>query len=251
LLPGTALLELALRAAEQVDAATVEELILQAPLILPETGAVAIQVSVSGPGEEGRREVAIHSRPEGEDEEWAQNAAGALSEQPAATPEALDDWPPEGAEPLEVEHLYDLLAEAGLEYGPAFQGLSAAWRDGERIYAEVSLPEEQSQEAERFAIHPALLDSALHGVRLVAIEGQGQGAVLPASWSPVSLAAVGARDLRVRIAPLDPEGVSLLIADSAGAPVASVAELISRPLDPTQLQGAGQRQDGLLGIEWN
>src|SRR4029077_3004819 len=64
LLPGTAFVELALRAGEQVDAATVEELLLQAPLVTPETGAVAIQVSVWGPGEEGRREIAIHSRPE-------------------------------------------------------------------------------------------------------------------------------------------------------------------------------------------
>ena len=64
LLPGTAFLELALRAAEQAGAETVEELTLQAPLVLPEAGAVAIQVSVSGPGEEGRREVSIHSRPE-------------------------------------------------------------------------------------------------------------------------------------------------------------------------------------------
>src|SRR5260221_4548485 len=40
LLPGTAFLELALRATEQVGAQSVEELTLQAPLILPEPGAV-------------------------------------------------------------------------------------------------------------------------------------------------------------------------------------------------------------------
>ena len=67
LLPGTAFLELALRAGEEAGAETVEELTLQAPLVLPEPGAVAIQVSVSGPDEEGRREISIHSRPEGEE----------------------------------------------------------------------------------------------------------------------------------------------------------------------------------------
>ena len=41
LLPGTAFLELALRAGEEVGAETVEELTLQAPLVLPEQGAVA------------------------------------------------------------------------------------------------------------------------------------------------------------------------------------------------------------------
>ena len=195
LLPGTAFLELALRAAEQVGAETVEELTLQAPLILPETGAVAIQVSVSGL-EDGRREISIHSRPEGEEEEWTQNATGALSDTPIPTPEPMDTWPPEGAEPIELDYLYDVLAEHGLEYGPAFQGLSAAWREGEQIFVEASVPEESAEEARRFAIHPALLDAALHSTRLAAIEEQGQGPSLPSTWSGVSLAALGATELR-------------------------------------------------------
>ena len=49
LLPATAFLELALRAAEQVGAKTVEELTQESPLIVPETGAVAIQVAVAAP----------------------------------------------------------------------------------------------------------------------------------------------------------------------------------------------------------
>src|SRR5260221_3300661 len=109
--------------------------------------------------------------------------------------------PPEGAEPVEVEYLYDVLAEAGLEYGPAFQGLTAAWREGEQVYAEVSLPEEQAQEAERFGIHPALLDSALHGIALTATEGSGEPR-LAFSWGGVALRAGGARELRVCIAPV-------------------------------------------------
>ncbi|MGC1853416.1 MAG: SDR family NAD(P)-dependent oxidoreductase, partial [Solirubrobacterales bacterium] len=253
LLPGTAFLELALRAAEQLGAETVEELTLQSPLVLPEAGAVAIQVTVSGHGEDGRREIAIHSRPEGgEDEEpaeWTRHAEGALSAEAVKAPEPLDTWPPEGAEPLEVEYLYDLLAEHGLIYGPAFQGLKAAWREGEEIFAEVSLPEEQAQGAERFGIHPALLDSALHGIALSALEGAGEMR-LPFSWSGVSLVAHGARELRVRIAPRG-ESVSLQLADGAGVPVAVVGALAMRPLDPAQLRAPAQRRQGLLGIEWS
>ncbi len=250
ILPGTAFLELALRAAEEAGAETIEELALRAQLVLPERGAVAIQVSVSGPGDDGRREIAIHSRLEGEDGEWAQNAGGTISERPAAVVEPLDAWPPEGAEPLEVEYLYDRLAEHELEYGPAFQGLGAAWKDGERIYAEVSLPEAQAYEAERFGIHPALLDSALHAARLSAIEEGAQSLGLPLSWKGVALAAAGARELRVRIEPSEGEGVSLAIADPAGAPLASVSGLVSLPIDPAQLQGAGRRRTGLLELVW-
>jgi acyl transferase domain-containing protein/NAD(P)-dependent dehydrogenase (short-subunit alcohol dehydrogenase family)/acyl carrier protein len=248
LLPGTAFLELALRAAEQVGAETVEELILQAPLVLSGDGAVSIQVSVSGPDDDGRRELAIHSRREGEEGEWAQNAAGALSEHPPAAAEPFGAWPPEGAEPIEVGRLYDALAESGLEYGPTFQGLSAAWRDGESVCVEVSLPEE-TYDAERFGIHPALLDSALHGIALVP-SGDTQGAKLPFSWSGVALQAVGARALRARISPGGDGAVSLSLADHGGAPVAGVRSLALRPLSAGQGQAPTPALDGLLAVEW-
>ena len=248
LLPGTAFLELALRAGEQVGAQTVEELTLQAPLIFSEAGAVAIQVSVSGPGEDGRREIQVHSRPEDEGAEWGLNASGVLSNQSAPDPEPFDAWPPAGAEPLDIEHLYDRLAEAGLEYGPTFQGLTAAWRQDERIYAEVSLPGEQAREAGRFGLHPALLDAALHGSALAAIDGPGE-VRLPFAWGGVTLAVQGAKELRVRIA-RQGESVSLRVADGAGAPVATIDSLVSRPIDPEQLQSSVQKRQGLLGIEW-
>ncbi len=250
LLPATAFLELALRAAEQVGAETVEELTLLAPLILPETGAVALQVTVSGSGEAGSREISIHSRAEGGDGEWAQHATGTLSEQPAPTPEPLDSWPPAGAEPVEVEYLYDLFAEVGVEYGPAFQGLTAAWRDGERIYAEVSLPEELAHEAQGFGIHPALLDSALQSALLTKLDEQaGRGVDFPFSWRGVALAAVGATQLRVRLTSAG-ETVALQLADGEGAAVATVDSLTFRQQDPSQLQGMGQGREGLLGLEW-
>ena len=130
-------------------------------------------------------------------------------------PRALDAWPPEGAEPLEVDYLYDLLAEAGLEYGPAFQGLSAAWREGERIYAEVSLPEEQRQEAGalRDPSRPARLGAARHRASPTRAGGDRAALVLERGLA----AAEGARELRVRIVPQRGR-VSLALADGAGAP---------------------------------
>ena len=133
LLPGTAFLDLALRAGEEAGAETVEELTLQAPLALPEAGAVLIQVSVEGADEEGRRQISIHSRPStgGEEElsgarEWTCHGSGALSSAAAPVAESLESWPPKNAEPLEVDYLYDVLAEHGLQYGPTFQGLKSS-----------------------------------------------------------------------------------------------------------------------------
>ena len=239
LLPGTAFLEMALRAGAQSGAETVEELTLQKPLILPEPGAVAIQVSVSGPTEDGRRELAIYSRIEGEEGAWARHASGTLSSEPAADIEPLEAWPPEGSEPLAVEYLYDVLAEHGFEYGPLFQGLTAAWRDGEGVCVEVSLPEESAHEAGRFAIHPALLDSALHGMALVENDRPGE-LRLPFSWSGVSVRAEGASGLRVRLTPGE-ESMALQIADGDGTPLAASTRLSCGRWIPLDCSGQRRR----------
>ncbi len=254
LLPGTAFLELALRAGQEVGCATVAELTLQAPLILPEQGAVQIQVAVTGRGEDGSREISIHSRPapgdgEGEAAEWTCHAGGTLSPQPPGHPEPLDSWPPQGAEPMETEFLYDRLAEAGFEYGPAFQGLGAAWRRGAELFAEVSLAPEQAPEAQRFGLHPALLDAALHTVGLSALQDGEIGQLcLPFSWQGVSLLG-GPAELRVRLN-TEGEGISLSLADGQGTPIGEVDSLIVREVDPARLGGQKRPHDGLLGIEW-
>jgi acyl transferase domain-containing protein len=87
LLPGTAFVELALTAGRRVGARTLAELTLQAPLVLPEQGAVRVQVSVSGQDEEGNREISIHSRPEGK------------RERPSGPPTRAAPSPPSKAKP--------------------------------------------------------------------------------------------------------------------------------------------------------
>ncbi len=249
LLPGTAFLELALKAAEELGAQTVAELTLAAPLLLPEQGAVAIQVSVSGPDEQGNREIAVHSRPDEEDAQWTRHASGSLSEEPAPTPEPLGEWPPTGAEPLELDYLYDVLAEMGLRYGPAFQGLTAAWKAGDEIYVEASLPEEQASQAQSFAIHPALLDAALHGIGL-GKGREGGGAMLPFSWSGVSLHAEGPKELRAQITERAEGEISLELTDASGAPLASARSLSLRPFDSAAAQAGRPRGTELLALDW-
>ncbi|WP_042837766.1 polyketide synthase dehydratase domain-containing protein, partial [Streptomyces sp. NRRL S-15] len=141
--------------------------------------------------------------------------------------ESLQEWPPQGAVGLDVAGFYEELLGLGYGYGPAFQGLRAVWRRGEEVFAEVALPEGISGDG--FGVHPALLDSALHAMGLAGDRGEdGGGTGLPFAWSGVSLHAVGASVLRVRIAPAG-SGVSLVLADVAGEPVASVDSLVLRP----------------------
>jgi acyl transferase domain-containing protein len=252
ILPGTAFLELALKAAAEVGAELVEELTVEAPLVLPESGAVQLQVHVGADGEDGRRPLAIHSRAGDEDAEWVRNAAGTLAPERGheAAPEGLGEWPPAGAEPVSLAGFYEHAAELGADYGPSFQGLKAAWRRGGELFAEVALPE--ALEAASFAIHPALLDAALQPTMLAAGR-TGEGPRVPFVWSGVRLFGAGAGSLRVRLRPSaeDPAALGLLVADAAGDPLARVEAIADRTISVEQLgAAAGASGRSLFELEW-
>ncbi|MEU4794697.1 type I polyketide synthase [Streptomyces sp. NPDC023327] len=251
LLPGTAFVELALRAGDEVGCDVVEELTLQAPLVLPERGGVRLRLTVAEPDDAGRRTLSVHSRPGDEalEEAWLCHATGVLAQGAVPPVGDLTEWPPKGAVALNTESLYEDLTAAGYGYGPAFQGLRAAWRRGDEIFAEVALAEEQQAEAARFGVHPALLDAALHGVRLGAFFDDAEQVRLPFAWRGVTLRAAGASELRVSLAPVGADSVSVTVADGTGAVVAAAESLVLRPIDPEQLAGA-RHNDSLFRMEW-
>jgi acyl transferase domain-containing protein/acyl carrier protein/thioesterase domain-containing protein len=253
LLPGAAFAELVLHAGERVGCAGVEELMLEVPLMLVEGTAVQVQLSVGAPGDEGRREVVVYARPETADDEegadWVRHASAVVGAGELVADDVLAElggvWPPEGAEPVDVSDLYEGVATLGLEYGPAFQGLRAAWlRDGE-VFAEVELADEQAREASGYGIHPALLDAALHGSFMAGLEG---GLRLPFAWSGLRLGMTGASSLRVRVVAND-ERLTVAATDRVGVPVLSLDGLVTSPVDPGQLQSA-EGDDSLFAVEW-
>ncbi len=253
LLPGTAFVELALHAGERVGCGTLEELTLQAPLVVPERGAVFLQVVVGAADADGRRPLTVHSAPSGpeEDETWTLHATGTVSAEPALPVTALTEWPPREAVVVETASLYEGMADAGFAYGPVFQGLRAVWRRGGEVFAEVALGQEHWSEAGRFGLHPALLDSALHAVGVGGVAGL-DGPGLPFAWTGVSLSAVGSPVLRVRITAVD-GAVSLDLADGTGAPVGRVESLVLRPVTADQIEGAASPREGadsLFRVEW-
>ncbi|MEU1283772.1 SDR family NAD(P)-dependent oxidoreductase, partial [Kitasatospora sp. NPDC005856] len=253
LVPGTAFVELALYAAREAGCAGVDEITLLAPLVLPEQGAVQLQVVVL-PEEDGARPVTVHSRPESDDPdaEWTLHATGSLAAAAGPAAEPLTVWPPEGAERLDADAAYDRFTAKGQVYGPVFQGLRAAWqRDGD-LYAEVALPEDADPEG--FGVHPALLDAALHALMAVPPapgDADGAAVLLPFSWTGLSLEAAAGRTLRVRVRSGADRSVALDLADGAGRPLGRIGALRLRPLvqGPGGL-GAGPGRGPLLATQW-
>ncbi|GDY51951.1 hypothetical protein SVIO_025740 [Streptomyces violaceusniger] len=229
--PGTALVETALRAGDAVGCDLLAELTLESPVLLPEDGgALRVQVVVTGPQDDGRRAVTLHTC--GADGDWTRHARGILTDGGHTEPAGLETWPPADAQTVETTGLYERLAASGLAYGPAFHGLETVWRRGEEIYADVTLPEDAGRVGDAFGLHPALLDAALHAWLACAGGESGEGGAvrLPFVWAGVSLHATGATRLRVRLTPVAGGGMSVLVADEAGRPVASAETLVTRPL---------------------
>ena len=253
-LAGTAFVELAIRAGDEVGCAAVEELTQVAPLVLPEKAAVRVQVVVSGPSKSGSRQVSVYSRGGQTDAEWVLNAQGMLGISPATVSSAADlsVWPPAGATAVDVTGAYARLATRGYGYGPAFQGLQALWRRGQEVFAEAAVPD--GVEVGAFGIHPALLDVVLHAGVLTENEQAGD-MVLPFSWVGVSLHATGATRIRARLAPAGEGAVSLELTDTTGLPVLSVRSLVVRPITAQQLATAviaagGKTRQELLEVVW-
>ncbi|MCX5200090.1 SDR family NAD(P)-dependent oxidoreductase [Streptomyces sp. NBC_00237] len=247
LVPGSAFVELAVQAGDRVDCGQIEELTLERPLVLPGHGAVHLQVSAAAPDADGRRQLTVHARPEGADGDWTRHATGVLAPATTLEPAALDAWPPTGAEPLDVSGTYDHLAEQGYHYGPSFRCLSAAWRLSEEVWAELALPDTEA--ADGFGIHPALLDSTLHAIDL--LDGQDPSVMtLPFSWEGVTLYATGATAVRLRLTPHGTDHMTLRLYDGTGAPVAEVTALRTRRVTAEQLGAARPAPGDLFRVRW-
>ncbi|UKD51743.1 SDR family NAD(P)-dependent oxidoreductase [Amycolatopsis sp. FU40] len=236
--PAAGFVELAVRAADQAGCAALDELTVRTPLVLPPRGGVQVQVKVGEPAAGGVRPVAVYARPDGSDQPWIQHVDGFVSPGGTAPEFELAEWPPRGVSAVPIEDFSRGKADLGLSFGPMFQGLTAAWRQGDVVYAEVALPDET--DAGAFALHPALLDSAVH----LGAEADR----LAASWSGVTVYASGASSLRVKLSPVGPDEVSVELADAAGAPVAAVDSVKLRPAE--QLGRPAGFVESLFGLEW-
>ncbi|MFI5867543.1 SDR family NAD(P)-dependent oxidoreductase [Streptomyces sp. NPDC051546] len=251
LMPGTAFLELVFKAATLVGFELIDELILEAPLVVTDDAYSQLQLTITPPQDDGTRQIHVHSRPENAERDipWTRHATGILSAQadPAASAYADDgSWPPPEAERIDLDGFYERLTARGYEYGPAFRNLRALWRQEDTVWAEVALEEEAHAEAERFYLHPALLDAALHSL----LAEDTDRLVMPFSWQQVRLEALAASQLRVRLTHSGTDTVTVKAIDPTGTPVFQAEALTVRTLAPESLRMPTRGEKGLLRPSW-
>ncbi|MEU5647639.1 SDR family NAD(P)-dependent oxidoreductase, partial [Streptomyces milbemycinicus] len=254
LLPATALLEIALHAADHTTTPHIDELILQHPLTLDPSHPLALQAIVSPADDSGHRALHIYTRaPSSPTAEWTHHATATLGGEPTAerpTTEAEAAWPPPGAKAVDITGFYDRAAADGYHYGPSYQGLQTVWRQGEDLLADITLPTAGTPDhtTDSLAIHPALLDAALHPLLATADNPDGE-IWLPFTWSGVTLHATGATHVRARITPQGDNDYRLTLTDATGQTVLTAGTIASRPLDTARLRTRGPG-DGLYQVRW-
>ncbi|MFG1920264.1 SDR family NAD(P)-dependent oxidoreductase, partial [Micromonospora sp. NPDC048898] len=234
LLPGTALLDMALHAASHTATPAVADLTLHTPAVLTPATVLHLQVITTD------ATVTIHSRTDA-DAPWVCHATGTLAET-TAQPPAYDGERPTLSPP---DGLYEGLASRGYHYGPAFAAVTGlAYAPDGAVHARVRLPEGLTPDG--YAIHPALLDAVLHP--LAARTGD-TGLRLPFAWTGVTLHATDATELHATLT-ADGDDITLSADDPAGRPVLTVTGLLTRPVDPAALAAATAGADDRFRLTW-
>ncbi|SES32580.1 Acyl transferase domain-containing protein [Lentzea xinjiangensis] len=227
--PGTALLDMVLR----TGAERIEEIVFTAPVVAP----AEVQMHLSTVDDRGESSVVLFARAS-EKSPWTEHARARVTT-PAEAPTTLAEWPPAGAEPVEIAELHDRLADRGLVYGPAFRGLEKLWRKDDELFLDVRLP----VAAGEHVLHPALLDAALHPLAVGYLLADTTGTRLPFAWRGAQVHTRGATGLRVRMTKTGADAVSVSAWDTRGKPVFTADELVARPVSLAA-------NDVLHQVEW-
>ena len=167
-------------------------------------------------------------------------------------------WPPADARSVPLDGLYDALAVQGFQYGPAFQGLRAAWRSRRRsVYAEVTL--RGGPAPRRRPLRPAPGAAGRRPARPAPGAGRRQrrGDGDGTAWacrsrsaaSPCTPSAPPA--LRVRLERGPSGAVSLHLADGDGTPGRHRRLARAPPRSPGRAVTPPGRDGALYAVRWS
>ena len=161
--PASGYVELCLAAARETFGEGVWEIELVSfhdALVLPSNGVVVIETSVDP--RQGR--VEILSRARNADGGWTRRASAQIRAWSGHEPH-LEAWRPKIEPPASFEQarFYRELKNEGHDFGPAFQGVRALWREHAQSLGLTGAKEAGAQA--EYLLHPAILDACFQVIR--------------------------------------------------------------------------------------
>ena len=170
--PAAAFIELALQAAKRMRAngkpdgdVLLRDIVFSNPLMLDEESVRCLGMVVKDITAAGSRFEIYAASPEGTaGREWAPHCAGELAaggQLPSAP--TLAQFRGDCAETVAVEDLYARLGAAGLQYSGVFRSVRTISKSRRRAVAYVKLDRPETG-AERFELHPAVLDGCFQAI---------------------------------------------------------------------------------------
>ncbi|GHS82286.1 polyketide synthase [Pseudomonas sp. PAGU 2196] len=231
LFPGAGFTELALAAAqlhqpgEFVD---IEELEIHNPLLLSSEGSKKVRVHI----EEADGTLRIISRNLAQHEDWVQHVVARLPGEARGV--MLDTrapaLPQRPADFSGEQHLA-LTCAVGLNYGPAYQTVAAAWVEEDRVLAQLAVPAAIEHELDALHLHPALLDGAFQLITelLASRPGRNNGlAFIPVKLGRIAFSTAGAVPVLAEVRQRKRTAHSLLVDftlfDASGAAVLAIKD---------------------------
>lgn len=191
-LPATAYIEMALRAAEELglgESHVISEFAFIQKMALPDGKPQQVQCQLAG-SESGELAFRVYGRPSPK-QSWTLYATAVFS------PDTDGDTASYGFQVAEFraasyanlggDTLNESYQRLGIEYGPAFRGLEQVWiRQGEAL-GNVVLPSSLRYEADAYLLHPALLDACLQVLGATSSDMEDQPLYLPAGCASARL----------------------------------------------------------------
>ena len=186
--PAAGFVEMALEAGVQLFEGrpfAVEDFEIRKPLILPNPpGGMVLELTY----EPGERTFTIQSKFE-QATTWSVHVVGSLRGERTESSFADSVWETPGPdlETKVIGEFYDHMSDQGLRYGEEFRSMRELAAGGGRSTGRVALSEASSLRAAEYALHPVLLDGALHvfssGARMV--EGRRAKMKLPVRFARI------------------------------------------------------------------
>nr|WP_082981488.1 type I polyketide synthase [Mycolicibacterium mucogenicum] len=255
-LPGAAYCEMALGAAREVlgEASEVRNVTFEAMLLLEEETAVSA-VATAVPS--GDIDFLVETYQDGEQVRRAAATLHAIEDDASRPSYNLAKLVAAHTEDVDGGDLRTWFGERGIQYGPAFSGLTAAHTTaGTTVLAAVALPGAIRSQQSAYTVHPALLDACFQAV---AAHPELHGDTTGALMLPLGVGKLRAYESTrnahycyVKLVSLSPTAVEadIDVLDEHGAVLLAVSGLRLG----TGVSEEGQRErllnERLLNIEW-